>query len=105
MTDLELLKARIKGTDLAQFENDDAKLEFSLMSAASDVNLRRGFNPTEKTPYEPKYRMNVIEGAIYRLQMIGIEGQSSFSENGVGGNFKDVPDWLISVVPLFNKIG
>ncbi len=70
-------------TDLEMFAGDEAKIIFALEYAASEVNLRSGFSADESMPYLPKYRMNVIEGAIYRLSMIGNEGQSSFSENGM----------------------
>lgn len=99
MTDKELVLARIKGTDLEQFADDEDKILFALEYAASEVNLRSGFSADKFTPYLPKYRMNVIEGAIYRLNMIGNEGQSSFSENGIGGNYREIPQWLLSVVP------
>lgn len=99
MTDKELVLARIKGTDLEQFAEDEEKILFALEYAASEVNLRSGFSADESTPYLPKYRMNVIEGAIYRLNMIGNEGQSSFSENGISGNYREIPQWLLSVVP------
>lgn len=99
MTDKELILTRIKGTDLEQFAEDEEKILFALEYAASEVNLRSGFSANGNTSYPPKYRMNVIEGAIYRLNMIGNEGQSSFSENGVSGNYRDVPQWLLTVVP------
>ena len=104
MTDKELILARIRGTDLAQFCADEDKILFALHYAASEVNLRCGFTPSETTPYPPKYRWNVLEGAIWRLNMIGNEGQSSFSENGVSGNYRDVPQWLQSVVPRLGVV-
>lgn len=98
-TDMELLIERIAGTDLAFYADKPEKLAYALMFAASQVNGRRRFIPSREIPYEAAFRCNVIEGAVWHLRMYGIEGQSTFSENGVSGSIKAVPDWLSSVTP------
>lgn len=92
--ELELLIMRIRGTDLEQFLDNTELLEYALNYAKSEILKRRGANELEG-----QYSINQIEGAVWFLSTIGAEGAKSVSENGVSINYKDVPDWLISVVP------
>lgn len=97
--ELEELKAIISVGDLAQYVEQDILLNHALAYAVSEINKRRGYEAGDGTAYEPKYRSNVIEGAIWRLGRIGAEGYSSTGENGVSVTWREVPDWLQSVVP------
>lgn len=97
--ELEELKAIISVGDLAQYMDNDILLNHALAYAASEINKRRGYDAEGGSEYEPKYRRDVIEGAIWRLGKIGAEGYSSTSENGISVNWQEVPDWLQSVVP------
>lgn len=92
--ELELLTMRIRGTDLEQFLDNTELLEYALNYAKSEILKRRGADELEG-----QYSINQIEGAVWFLSIIGAEGAKSVNENGVSINYKDVPDWLLSVVP------
>ena len=94
---ITLLKGRIEGTDLAYYADKDGKLKYALKYAISMVNNRRGFKPTETEPFEPRFEMNVLEGAVWYLGKIGAEGYSSTSENGVSVSWKELPEWLSTI--------
>lgn len=95
MCEYEVLRRRILGTDLEQFAYNDPMLQYALDYAESEILKRRG-----SETFEAKYRINRIEGAIWYLSRIGAEGTQSVSENGVSVSYQEVPDWLLSVVPL-----
>ena len=61
---VEMLKARIEDTDLAYYLDKDAKLKYALKYAISMINNRRGFAPTETEPFEKRFEMNVLDGAV-----------------------------------------
>lgn len=94
---ITLLKDRIEGTDLAYYVDKDGKLKYALKYAISMVNNRRGYKPTETEPFEPRFEMNVLEGAVWYLGKIGAEGYSSTSENGVSVSWKELPEWLSTI--------
>ena len=94
---IELLKSRIEDTDLAYYADKDGKLKYALKYAISMVNNRRGYKPTETEPFEPRFEMNVLEGAVWYLGKIGAEGYSSTSENGVSVSWKELPEWLSTI--------
>lgn len=101
--ELEELKAILSVTDSAQYVENDILLQSALSYAISQINLRRGYAAQDgQLPYEPKYRFNVIQGAQDWLSRIGDCEMSSFSENGISGSYKDIPSWLVSVVPRLN---
>lgn len=94
---LSLLRSRVEDTDLAYYADKDGKLLYALKYAVSMINNRRSFMPTESEPYEKRYEMNVIEGAVWYLGKIGAEGYASTSENGVSVAWKELPEWLSTV--------
>ncbi|GEM_PF-4865456 len=95
---VQILKDRIADTDLEYWVDKDAKLRYALTYAISAVNSRCGFKPENTTAIYPiKYKMNVLEGAVWYLGKIGAEGYSSTSENGVSVSWKETPEWLLSV--------
>lgn len=101
---IALLKGRIEDTDLAYYADKDSKLKYALEYAMSAINNRRGYEPTSEHPYPNKYKMNVLEGAVWYLGKIGGEGYSSTSENGVSVSWQEIPDWLKYVPsPIFIK--
>lgn len=102
--ELEELREIISVGDLAQYMDNDVLLNHALSYAASEVNKRRGYDPGNGPEFEAKYRNNVIEGAIWRLGRIGAEGYSSTSENGVSVTWREVPEWLSSVVPRLGML-
>lgn len=94
---VELLRDRVADTDLAYYADKDGKLRFALKYAIAMINNRRGFKPTEDEPFEQRYEMNVIEGAVWYLGKLGAEGYSSTSENGVSVSWRDNPEWLSEI--------
>lgn len=95
------LKDLIQGTDLERYAENTAVLEYAVSYAVSEVNRRRGYTGEG---YEPKYRINVIEGALWWLSRRGAEGVSSTNQNGVSITWKEVPDWLKSVIPQLQTL-
>lgn len=95
MYECEVLRGRLLGTDLEQFAYNDPLLQYALDYAESEILRRRGSDDME-----PRYRINKLEGAVWYLAKIGAEGAQSVSANGVSVTYKEVPDWLLSVVPL-----
>lgn len=102
--ELEELKAIISVGDLAQYVDNDILLNHVIAYAISEINKRRGYEAGNGPEYEPRYRSNVIEGAIWRLGRIGAEGYSSTSENGISVQWKEVPEWLQSVAPKLGVV-
>lgn len=94
---VELLRARVQDTDLAYYADKDGKLLYAIKYAVSAINNRRGFKPTDDEPFEKRYEMNVIEGAVWYLGKIGAEGYASTSENGVSVSWKELPEWLSTI--------
>ena len=82
--------------DLQRYADNEDMLNFAVSNAISMINERRSYSGAE---YEPKYRNNVLQGALWYLGKIGAEGYASTSENGVSVTWQDVPDWLRSVTP------
>lgn len=91
------LKAVIESMDsLSHYASNGALLDLAIQSAVDRINNRRGY---KGEGYEPKYRSNVIRGAIDYLERLGGDELASYSENGVSGSYKEVPDWLSEVIP------
>ena len=63
-TELAILKALIANTDLRVYADNDILLNYALDYAVSEVNKRRCYTGDG---YEAKFRQNVIEGAVWRL--------------------------------------
>lgn len=91
---VELLRDRVTDTDLAYYADKDGKLRYALKYAISMINNRRGFKPTADEPFENRFELNVIEGAVWYLGKLGAEGYASTSENGVSVSWKEIPEWL-----------
>lgn len=90
----DLLKGRIRDTDLERWIGDDAKLDVALAYAAAEITIR-----ARKACVPPEYLICQVEGAAWYLGKMGVEGAASVSENGVSITYKDVPDWLRCVTP------
>lgn len=90
-----ILKSIIAGTDLDWVLDNDAMLDYVLGVATSDIERRTGETITDK------YMYNVIEGAKWYLARIGVEGETSHTENGVTRTFASIsnPPWLANIVP------
>lgn len=100
-TELAILKALIANTDLRVYADNDVLLNYALDYAVSEVNKRRCYTGDG---YEAKFRQNVIEGAVWRLNRLGVEGSSSSSELGVSTSWQETPDWLVSVLPMVRVV-
>jgi len=94
---VQVLKGRIEDTDLAYYSDKENKLKYALKYAISMVNNRRGFTPTEEEPFEKRFEMNILDGAVWYLAKIGAEGYASTSENGVSVSWKNLPEWLSTI--------
>lgn len=97
---MSLLKMSITNTDLEQYLEDEAKLEYAVNYAKDEIVNRYGVDDFSKVP--AKYDRYVVEGAKWYLAMIGAENQISMSENGISRMYKDTPDWLSHIIP---KVG
>lgn len=98
--EVEQLKT-ILTDDLQRYSEDEDRLNYAVSVAIAMINERRGY---DKEEYEPKYRTNVLNGAIWWLGKQGAEGYSSTSENSVSVSWQEVPDWLRSVTPRLGGI-
>jgi hypothetical protein len=96
---IDTLKALITGTDIDRYAGNDTVLDYALSYAESEILKRRN-----ATVLEDQYLNNQIEGAKYYLSRIGAEGYKSTAENGVTITWKNVPDWLQSVVQRLGVI-
>lgn len=99
---LALLKASITNTDLEQYLEDTEKLDYAINYAKDEIVNRYGVSEFENIP--TKYYRYVVEGAKWYLAMIGAEGQSSMSENGISRMYKTTPDWLSHIVPRIGVV-
>jgi hypothetical protein len=97
---LEMLKMLIANTDLEEYIEDDEKLEYAISYAKDEITARYGASDFDNVP--AKYHRFVIEGAKWYLALVGAEGQSSMTENGVSRTYKETPDWLSHIIP---KVG
>jgi len=104
--EVEELKTVLEPTELGRFAEDEVTMEHAVKFAINMVNQRRAFTPagTLIEEYEPAYRQNVIDGAIWYLRKLGGEGFQSMSENGVSIQWQAVPDWLKYVRPKIGMI-
>lgn len=100
----DLLKRLQLKCKVAALDFEDEILTDSLYDAIDAVNERRGFTPTETTPYEIKYKSLIVKLAYYALTKIGAEGETTHQENGiyrVYQNASDYPDDLMNeIIPL-----
>ena len=100
MTQLNTLKILVAAeSDISQFANNDALLNYALSYAESEILKRRGSDTLEE-----QYLPNQIEGAKWYLSRIGTEGAASISENGEQTVYSDVPSWIASVVPRLGTV-
>lgn len=102
--EIDDLKTIISVSDLLIYKDNDALLNYAISWAISEINKRRGYTPLSDGDYEPKYRTNVIQGAVDYLSRIGGAEISTASENGISTKFREVPSWLQSVIPLLKVI-
>lgn len=79
-------------------------LEYEINRAIGEINRCRSYKPTEEKPYDKRYENLIIPMCIFSLSKVGIEGETSHSENGVQRIYKgdsDYPEDLIKkIVPL-----
>lgn len=99
MTQLEVLKMLITGTDLERYKDNEKLLNYALSYAESEILKRSG-----SVELEPQYTVNETEGAKWYLSRIGAEGTHSVGENGVLITWQEVPDWLRSVIPRIGVV-
>ena len=94
---MELLKAYIKKYNII---NADIEID----KAIGVINDRRRFTPTVNKPYDMKYQHLIVPLCVFALAKVGIEGETSHSENGVqriyAGDSDYPQDILNGIVPL-----
>lgn len=96
------LKAQLKfrGIEIP----DDIVLNSEIKRAIGEINRCRNFTPTDEEPYDKKYEGMIVPLCIYSLSKVGIEGETSHSENGVQRIYagdSDYPQDLIKkIIPL-----
>lgn len=83
---------------------DDVVIESEIKRAVGEINRCRRFTPTETKPYDKKYEDLIVPMVIFSLSKVGIEGETSHSENGIQRIYAgdaDYPQDLINkIVPL-----
>lgn len=83
---------------------DTIVIESEIKRAVGEINRCRRFTPTETKPYDKKYEDLIVPMVIFSLSKVGIEGETSHSENGIQRIYAgdaDYPQDLINkIVPL-----
>lgn len=83
---------------------DLAVIKSEMKRAVGEINRCRRFTPTEARPYDKKYEDLIVPMVIFSLSKVGIEGETSHSENGIQRIYAgdaDYPQDLINkIVPL-----
>lgn len=96
------IKAQLKYREIEIPE--DIILQCEIDRAIAEINRCRRFNPTESKPYDKKYEDLIPTLVIYSLARVGIEGETSHSENGVqriyAGDSEYPQDVLSKIIPL-----
>lgn len=84
----------------------DLVLKSEMKRAIGEINRCRNFKPTDEKPYDKKYEDLIVPMCIFSLSKVGIEGETSHSENGIQRIYagdSDYPQDLISkIVPLIH---
>lgn len=82
----------------------DAIIQIEIDKAIGVINDRRRFTPTVNKPYDMKYQHLIVPLCVFALAKVGIEGETSHSENGVqriyAGDSDYPQDILNGIVPL-----
>lgn len=100
MAQLDTLKMLVSAeSDLARYVSNDDLLNYALSYASSEILKRRGTDTLED-----QYLPNQVEGALYWLSRLGAEGAQAVSENGTSTTWKNVPEWLGSVIPRLGVV-
>ena len=83
---------------------DDIVIASEIKRAIGEINRCRCFKPTEKQLYDKKYENLIVPMVIFSLSKVGIEGETSHSENGIqriyAGDADYPQDLIKSIVPL-----
>lgn len=83
---------------------DDAVLDSEMKRAIGEINRCRRFIPTDSKPYDKKYEDMIVPLCMFSLARVGIEGETSHSENGIqriyAGDSDYPQDLLSKIVPL-----
>lgn len=99
MEQRDVVKMLIIGTDLDRYKENDELLDYALSYAESEITKRSG-----DEVLDDKHRVNQVEGAVWWLSRIGAEGLQSDSENGISRSWKEIPEWLMSVIPRIGVV-
>lgn len=79
-------------------------LKSEMRRAIGEINRCRRFTPTEQKPYDKKYEDLIVPMVIFSLSKVGIEGETSHSENGIqriyAGDADYPQDLIKKIVPL-----
>ena len=82
----------------------DIIMDSEIKRAVGEINRRRRFTPTETKLYDDKYESLIVPMVIFSLSKVGIEGETSHSENGIqriyAGDADYPQDLLNTIVPL-----
>ncbi len=96
------LKAQLKYREIEI--PDDLVLKSEMKRAIGEINRCRRFIPTETEPYDKRYEDMIVPLCMFSLARVGIEGETSHSENGVqriyAGDSDYPQDVLSKIVPL-----
>ena len=83
---------------------NEAVINSEMKRAIGEINRCRRFIPTDSKPYDKKYEDMIVPLCMFSLARVGIEGETSHSENGIqriyAGDSDYPQDLLSKVVPL-----
>ena len=82
----------------------DIMLNSEIKKAIGAINRCRHFKPTDEKPYDEKYEDLIVPLVVYALSKVGVEGETSHSENGVqriyDGDGEYPQSLLAGIIPL-----
>lgn len=83
---------------------DGPVIDSEMKRAIGEINRCRRFIPTDSQPYDKKYEDMIVPLCMFSLARVGIEGETSHSENGIqriyAGDSDYPQDLLSKIVPL-----
>lgn len=96
------IKAQLKFREMVIPPDDIIQNEIE--KAIGVINDRRRFTPSVDRPYDEKYKHLIVPLCVFCLAKVGVEGETSHSENGVqriyAGDSDYPQDILNNIVPL-----
>lgn len=88
MTTLEMVKAKLIGTDYERYTTEESLLNVYIADAQQQAtSIVYPFDETATLPDIPKYRSWIARATIEMIMRRGAEGQLAHNENGINRTY------------------